>query len=115
MKMFEIASSEFSNQDVSLDHLYQVQKARTQEFWVYLNFLNRKYNFESWSPDSYSALLAPVEQLTNDTSEVFSRFTLLPDLKEKNVSQIDIHRYKSKVKRIVAAKKAYEEAGGKYE
>ena len=101
-----IESDEFKNQELTLDHLYRVQRARSYEFWLFRRNMMHKYL-------DYD-VVTPLRAVENVSSSDLRRSPEWSHFWQQNsrIPQSVLDRYTWLLDRMVQAKLKYEEAGG---
>lgn len=130
MNLWEITVSDFSNQPITLDHLFKVQLARAHELAVYFHFIITKYpttilaqtfDFSSGAPNGLVSALP--EMAINELTKLYSgkmnlkAFELtggIDDDDKKVIPKRIVDKYMQKLKALITAKKNYQRIGGKY-
>lgn len=109
MKFIELCETdEWTNQDITLDHLFRVQKARCLEYVRYFNSINYQH-FSDWGTIDFNKEI----QLSSKTFSSSVQFQkVLERFKDLSPQVIDkiifLHA------RMRSAKEAFEKAGGKF-
>lgn len=97
-------TTEWDNNVVTLKYLNKVQKARTLEFLAYLNVSNKNHSLSG----------SPFTALSWNSGSMLSWFDASPSLISSSSSQQDKDKCQLKFDRMIKAKKAFEDAGGRY-
>ena len=111
MKLADVGQpDDFSNQETSLVHLFRIQKARTYEFVLYFNKLGNKAEWDEIDANEIPFLINRSSHWLEEEKEL----GIHEDDREL-LNQQEVNAYTIKAKRMIDAKKAYEDAGGTYE
>lgn len=109
MKLSEV-KDEWSNNEVTLENLFNVQAARSLEFVRYFNYLIKQH--PEWPPVEMNGNSAIYDSSANSNSTRQFRANITrPDVLPKD----GINKLCKLRDRMQAAKKAYENAGGDYD
>lgn len=100
------SANDFSNQPTDLNHLFRVQIARTQEWCRIRDMLNNKYKFFD-HVNSIDVLATHSTDGLKFPSAIWSA--------RKSISAALYEKLMTVFNRMILAKQAYEEVGGKYE